>query len=559
MKKLIPPIIFLFFLILFPLRAEGASLFLSPGSESFIIGDSFSVELRIDTTEDPINAAQTTIYFPPDTVEVLSISKENSIFSLWPGTPTFSNLTGEISFIGGLPHPGFAGEGNIITINFKAKKEGEILLSFGESKVLADDGQGTNILIFIKGAKYFICQPEEIGLETETALSRIFSPTHPNENEWYSNNTPSFQWSLIKEAKGVSFVLDKNPDTVPDIISEELTSFKNYDLIPDGIWYFHLRFENESGWGEALHYRIQVDTEPPYPFEIIIDNAGDSSNPKPGLYFETKDDTSGIDIYKIKIGEENFTDLMFAQINPFHASLLYPGDYQITVRARDKAGNIVQAKTLLNVDPIETPGINIWPERYVAGDETFYLEGTALPEVEIMIFLEKEGKLIKRWKTHSSSQGGWFFSTKELIQSGVYYLTVMAQDERGAVSQVTQPKTITISLNGIALGPILISSKNLVLIIVLILILGILIFGLFICRTWQTKRILKKETKEVKEAVQTSFEELKKGIEKRIELLDSQPGFSQEERKICEDLKKILKNSEETIDQEIKDIEKELK
>ncbi|GAI18203.1 unnamed protein product [marine sediment metagenome] len=40
-------------------------------------------------------------------------------------------------------------------------------------------------------------------------------------------------------------------------------------------------------------------------------------------------------------------------------------------------------------------------------------------------------------------------------------------------------------------------------------------------------------------------------------MLDSQPGFSPEERKICEDLNKVLKNSEETIGKEIKDIEKQ--
>ena len=147
MKKLILPIIFLFFLITFPLQVEGASLLLSPGSESFSVGDSFSVELRIDTAGDSINTAQATIYFPVDVVKVLSVSKENSIFSLWPETPTFSNLTGEISFIGGLPHPGFSGEGKAITINFKLEKEGEMLLSFGESKILADDGKGTNILV----------------------------------------------------------------------------------------------------------------------------------------------------------------------------------------------------------------------------------------------------------------------------------------------------------------------------------------------------------------------------------------------------------------------------
>ena len=558
MKKLIVPIAFLFFAVAFSVQAEGASLFLFPGSESFIVGDSFSVELKIDTAGFPINAAQTKIYFPPDNMEVINISKDNSVFTIWPEEPNFSNLTGEISLIGGLPHPAFNGKGNVITINFKAKKEGKVLLSFDESNVLADDGQGTNILVFIKDAKYFIYQPEKIGLEATTALPLIFSSTHPNENEWYSNNTPRFQWSLIKDIKGVSFVFDKNPDTIPDTISEGLLNFKNYDLISDGIWCFHLRLEDENGWGEPFHYRIQVDTNPPDPFEIIIDNAGDPTNPKPNLYFETKDDTSGIDMYKIKIGEEEFIDLMLAQINPFPTSLLRPGNYKIIVRAIDKAKNIVRTKTFLNVDPIETPEINIWPEKYVAGEETFYIEGTALPEVEITIFLKKNEKIIKEWQTFSNSQGEWSFSTKNLIKSGTYYLSAQAKDKRGAVSEVTTPETMEISLSGLALGPILITFNTLALIFVIISILGILIFGFLVFRIWQSKKILKKETKEAKESVRTSFEGLRKEIEKRIEMLDSRPGFTEKERKVYDELKETLKVAEESVSKEIKDIEKEL-
>jgi hypothetical protein len=558
MKKLIVPIAFLFFAVAFSVQAEGASLFLFPGSESFIMEDSFSVEVKVDTVGIPINAVQATVYFPLDKLEVLNISKESSIFTLWPEEPEFSNFSGEISFSGGTPHPGFSGIGNIITINFKAKKEGMVNLTLGEGQVLADDGKGTNILVFIKEAKYFIYQPEKIGLEATTTLPRIFSSTHSNENEWYSNNTPRFQWSLIKDIKEVSFVLDKNQNTTPDTISEGLLNFKNYDLIPDGIWYFHLRLGDESGWGETFHYRIQVDTNPPHPFEIIIDNAGDSTNPKPNLYFETKDDTSGIDIYKIKIGEEKFIDLMLAQINPFPISLLRPGNYKIIVRAIDKAKNIVRTKTFLNIDPIETPEINIWPEKYVAGEETFYIEGTALPEVEITIFLKKNEKVIKEWQTFSNSQGEWSFSTKDLIKSGTYYLSAQAKDKRGAVSEVTIPETVEISLSGLALGPILITFKTLALIFVLISILGILIFGFLVFRIRQSKKILKKETKEAKESVRTSFEGLRKEIEKRIEMLDSRPGFTEKERKVCDELKETLKVAEESVSKEIKDIEKEL-
>ena len=539
-----------------PIMAQSGSLFLLPGSESFAVGDNFSAELRVDSAGIPINAAQTAIYFPVDKLEVSSISKNNSIFSLWPKEPIFSNLTGEISFIGGLPHPGFNGEGNVITINFKTKKEGEVNLSFDETRILADDGQGTNILVFIKGAKYFIYQPATIQKESE---AKVFSFTHPKENEWYNNDSPRFQWNLIQAAKGVSFILDQTPETIPDTNSEGLLKNKNYEGIPDGIWYFHLRLEDEKSWGGTIHYRIQIDTHPPHPFEVTIDNAGDSTNPKPNLYFETQDDASGINLYEIKIGERKFIDLMLAQINPFSLPILQPGNHLIIVRAIDKASNIVRTQTLLNIEPIEAPKINVWPERYISGEEMFYIEGIALPEVEVTIFLKQDNKEIKKWQTFSNGQGQWFFSTKELIKPGTYYLSAMVQDERGAVSNFSDSRKVEASFSGFILGNLMITFKNLILILILILFLGITTAIYFTYKARHIKKILQKEVKEAKDSLLENFSALEEEVEKKIALFDLQPGFSEQEKKICEDVKKSLQSAQESIGKEIKDIEKELK
>lgn len=556
---------FLFLILANGVNAAGVSLFLSPGSKSFKIEGTFSIEVKVDTAGIPINAAQTIIYFPPDKLEVLSISKSDSIFILWPEEPVFSNSSGEISFAGGLPTPGFTGVGNIITINFKAKKEGMVNLIFGEGRVLADDGKGTNILIFIKEAKYSIQRIALLEVKPEVtpgqvpSSCQILSLTHPQQEEWYRNNSPQFQWKLTPDIIGVSFILDRDPNTIPDTDSDGKIQSKIYENINDGIWYFHLRLENEIGWSEPAHYKIQVDVRPPYSFEIIIDNAGDPTNPRPNLYFETNDDVSGISYYRLKIGEENFFNLMLAQINPFPLPFQTPGHRLVIARAMDEAGNGVETKTIIDVRPIESPQITIWPKTYVSGEETYYLEGTSLPEVEITIFLKKNGKEIKRWHTLSNSQGEWSFFTKDLIKSGTYYLSAIAEDKRGAVSNSSESYKIEISLSGASLGPIIISFRTLVLFLILTLVLGIIIAGYFIWRSRQTKKILRKETREVKETLHKAFDELRKKIEKRIEMFDSRPGFSPEERKVCEDLKEALKITEESVNKEVKDIEKELR
>lgn len=557
-KKIICPALVLLFSIFLiqPAAAQSGSLLFSPASGSFKAGEIFSVELNLDTAEEFINAAEVKIYFPEENLEVLGIKKEGSVFSLWPEEPLFLNESGEISFIGGLPHPGFNGIGRIITIEFKAKRAGEAVLSLEELKVLAHDGQGTKILVFINSPKYFIYQPKEIsGKSDVNALPVIFSSTHPKQEEWYSNNNLHFEWDLDENTEGVSFVLDQNPETLPDTVSQGLIDSKNYEGIADGTWYFHLRLKKEQEWTGAGHYKIKIDTQPPRPFEIVIDNKGDSTNPNPSLYFETQDDISGIEKYRIKIGDDEFSDLMSAQIMP----KFLPGSYKIIVRAMDKAYNIVRAQALLNIDPIETPEVNVVPEKYISGEETLYLEGAAIPKVDVIIFLKSGEEEIKKWQTSSNDRGEWYFSTKELIVPGMYNLSVMAQDERGAISNISQDYKIGVSFSGLSVGGLMVTFKNLILILIIVLLLGVLFIAWYTCRASLVKKKLGKEIKEAKESLVNNFSNLEKEIKKKIELVDSQPGLNEQEKKAYEKIRQSLESAQQSIEKEIKDIEKELK
>jgi len=540
-------------------NAGGASLFLLPSSESFNIGDTFSVEVKVDTAGSPINAAQAFIYFPVDKLEVLNISKDDSVFSLWPQEPTFSNSTGQVSFTGGLPHPGCQDIKNLITIEFMAKEEGQAHFTFDTAQVLADDGKGTDILVYLKSGKYSIF--EQIGFAEEEItgfLPQIISLSHCQEDEWYNNNTPNFQWNLSPEIVGVSFAFNQNPETIPDTVSEGRIQSTSYGEVSDGLWYFHLRFEDENGWGQASHYEVQVDNSPPHPFEVVVDNTGDATNPKPNLYFETDDDTSGISHYKLKIDKENFLNLMLAQVNPFSLSLQSPGQHSIIVRAEDKAGNNVETGIVLEIEPIESPQVILWPKLHVSGEEIFYVEGQAPFQSEITIFLVKDGQYIKQWQSQSNNLGVWSYSTRELLKTGTYYLSAQAKDGRGAVSLVSESYKIEVSLSGFSWGPLLMSYKVLVFFLLSVFLLGIIIGIFFIFRTSREKKTLRKETQEARDSLAKTFNALRKEVEEQIEMFDTKPGFSEKERKVYDDLKEALDASEKLISKEIEDIEKEL-
>ena len=80
--------------------------------------------------------------------------------------------------------------------------------------------------------------------------------------------------------------------------------------------------------------------------------------------------------------------------------------------------------------------------------------------------------------------------------------------------------------------------------------------------TWYRISFWKKridiETREAENAVTQSFENIRKKIEKQVEMLDGNPELSPEEKEIRDKLNEALKDSEELIRKEIRDIKKEI-
>jgi len=86
-----------------PAWADG-SFFLSPHVATYAAGSSFTMNLVMGTGGQAINAGQASITYPTDLLEVVSVSRSGSIFTLWPVEPAASG--GQISFAGGVPNPG---------------------------------------------------------------------------------------------------------------------------------------------------------------------------------------------------------------------------------------------------------------------------------------------------------------------------------------------------------------------------------------------------------------------------------------------------------------------
>lgn len=354
MKQLV--ILFSIFHFLFSnsafVYAQGATLFLEPSSSVFSVNGTFSVSLYVNTEGAPINAIEADLKFPPDKLQVVSPTTNTSFFKVWLGIPAYSNSEGTINLKGGVPSPGIiTSKGLITTITFRAKSTGQARVTFtDESKVLADDGQATNILSEKKGATVTLTLPPPMG-------PIVSSPIHVDHNQWYANNNPIFVWNKDDDVSGFSYILDREPVTVPDDAAESVVPRIKYTNIEDGVWFFHIKaFSTDGTWGGTSHYQILVDKTSPARFPIEIEPGNVIGVYRPLLNFKTTDNISGVDRYELKIvkvdkmGDSKFLTPLFIEAqSPYQASELPLGKYDVLVRAYDKAGNLTESQTDLKI------------------------------------------------------------------------------------------------------------------------------------------------------------------------------------------------------------------
>lgn len=458
--------------------AQEASFYLSPSKGSYSVGSTFSVDVLISAEGISINAAQSTLSFSSDKLRILKVSKQGSIFSLWVEEPVYSNTKGTVSFLGGVPNPGFIGErGKVFTILFKAQSSGTAKISFSGEKILANDPYGTDIFSSSQGGTYSIVIPEE-----------YVPPEEP----------------------------EKPPPEVP-----------------------------------------VTDTEPPRLFDVIVDNEGDSTNPSPFLYFKTTDALSGISHYEVKIKEEVFK-VKPGENFPWQTPNLAPDTYHITVKAVDRAGNVIESSAEIKIESIPIPQITTCPKAFNAGEEMLFIIGTASPNTDLIVFFEKEGELIKKWEISSDGEGDWSLAKEGLFRSGIYQITVQAIDSRGAQSYRSEPCFVKVVLGGISIGPLIISYRtlNLIALILFIILLAVIIYLLW--RIKRTHQLIARETKDLKSKFYKEYNELRTDIERELVKLrkvkDLRPRSEKEETR-KEQLLRDLADVERVLREELKDIE----
>lgn len=125
--------------------AYAATLSLTPSGGTYVVGSTVSVDIVVDSGTQFINAVSGTVSYNPVVLEPMSIISDGSVVDLWITKPAVESK-GTIVFEGLIHNPGSHDLAKVATIRFRVRAEGSGSIAFENGLILANDGQGTNIL-----------------------------------------------------------------------------------------------------------------------------------------------------------------------------------------------------------------------------------------------------------------------------------------------------------------------------------------------------------------------------------------------------------------------------
>ncbi len=469
-------------LLFLAVDVHAASLYLAPQTKTPGANDTISVDVIINSDDQSINAAQATVSFPTDILEIVSVDTSGSIFNFWVEEPHFSNENGTLRFVGGSPKGKIGDALTVLRMRVKVRGVGNAQMSLSQAVVTANDGKGTNILTSMAGTNVTIGtqdttpKSEEVVQEpaeeviqpapkpkpvilpkrVERAPVRSSSlpdkpklevPLYPDQESWYNHIGDVIAlWEVPEDVVQVATRLSQTTDTKPGDKEEELFTGKNFDMLEnEGIWFVRAQFRNNRGWGPLEYYKIQLDTTPPLAFNASVNNAL-SDNPRPTVQFSTNDSLSGISHAMITVDDE---EAILYPITSSTADTLTlpaqnPGNHSASIKIFDHAGNYAESIVEFEILPLPTPTITYITPKISEG-ELLYVSGKTISGGFVKMYVLGEGgKQVAQEQVEADSSGNWSITIDDLFSRGNYQLVISAYDSRGAISHHSNPVSFEI-------------------------------------------------------------------------------------------------------------------
>lgn len=570
-------------IVIFPHFISAATLSVIPTVSSVSVGDTFKTTIVVNTQNKAINNSEGTVQFPADMLQVVSLSKTGSIFSLWIEEPSYSNTAGTITYNGGVPNPGVIGaDVNVITITFKAKKSGEALITLANAAVRENDGMGTDILTSKNSAVLTIkdtLQPKVVPIDQPVQSDQsdqqpitdqqikttkdtpvksvrpdkpvIIADTHPNQDSWYSGDA-TFSWKIPAGVTSIQTSINKIANSVPTVTYDSSVTQKTIKSLADGVWYFHMRYKNDQGYGSTEHFKIQVDNTAPLAFTPNVSNDSNDSF----VTLDAQDKTSGISHYEIQIDNNPLVKVNKEDIidGKYKLPILGGGQHTMVVSAYDKAQNVTNASVSFTSRALKAPELS-FATRNIKQDETATIVGTSeYPGQNVTVVVTVGNNEPLTYTTKAAPDGSFTVTTDPIQLNGsvtawgyISFSDTVKSEKSDTIYLLVEKLTILEHLFKIT--PYV--ADNLPKISLIVLLVCILFFALY--KFINLKRKINREAEEILSSVHTSVTVLKTELNKQLQELEK---LNKKERDIFNDIKHAIDNIDSFIDTKINKLKK---
>jgi len=194
-----------------------------------------------------------------------------------------------------------------------------------------------------------------IRIDTKALAPALASPSHPQEQQWYSNNKVEVVFTPPHDLSGVEgyyYVIDAEPQTLPDPQNASWTAKHKavFTDLKDGIWYVHVRTKDraENLSPQAGHFKVCVDTlaSPPQVSSPTHSESGHwYRDRRVVLNWEDPFEHSGIEGYYYNIDRKSDTvpngqTSLFTSQRTVSFELTDDGLWYFHITTKDKAGNV---------------------------------------------------------------------------------------------------------------------------------------------------------------------------------------------------------------------------
>jgi hypothetical protein len=175
----------------------------------------------------------------------------------------------------------------------------------------------------------------------DTTSPIAFTPS-ASPSFWTNNTRPTITFSTTDNTSGIkhyevkidtgAFTTRSSPYTLP--------------ALTNGVHNITVRAIDNAGNYIDSMVQVFIDTTAPDPFTPTANPSTWTKDTSPVIMFFTKDVTSGINRYEVRIDSGSFS----AQTSPFTLPHLSDGIHTITVRAYNNAGNYVEGSVKVYID-----------------------------------------------------------------------------------------------------------------------------------------------------------------------------------------------------------------